>query len=142
MIWLDSAILVRRSIRRGKGPGSGMSETNESSPEGSESSDRRNRTKRSAFQISRTSVAEQANGESQTNITEIEVPWRTIMRIVMAMALIYFFLQLWTQVVIVFIAIIGFLVFRQSLDIAAVLGIGLIIAGIVVIQLFSNTTMH
>ena len=106
MIWLDSAILVRRSIRRGKGPGSGMSETNDSSPEGSESSDRRNTPKRSAFQISRTSVAEQANGEYQTTITEIEVPWRTIMRIVMAMALIYFFLQLWTQVVIVFIAII------------------------------------
>ncbi|MEZ4533378.1 MAG: AI-2E family transporter [Thermomicrobiales bacterium] len=83
-----------------------MSETNDGSPEGSESSDRRKTPKRSAFQISRTSVAEQANGESQTTITEIEVPWRTIMRIVMAMALIYFFLQLWTQVVIVFIAII------------------------------------
>ena len=49
---------------------------------------------------------------------------------------------IWSGVGIVFIAIIGFLVFRQSLDIAAVLGIGLIIAGIVVIQLFSNTTMH
>ena len=49
---------------------------------------------------------------------------------------------IWSGVGIVFIAIIGFLVFRQSLDVAAVLGIGLIIAGIVVIQLFSNTTMH
>ena len=49
---------------------------------------------------------------------------------------------IWSGMGIVFIAIIGFLVFRQSLDVAAVLGIGLIIAGIVVIQLFSNTTMH
>ena len=49
---------------------------------------------------------------------------------------------LWSGIGIVLIAIIGWLVFRQGLDLAAVLGIGLIVAGIVVIQVFSNTAQH
>lgn len=42
-----------------------------------------------------------------TTVTEIEIPWRTIIRVVMALALIYLVLQLWTQVVVVFIAVIA-----------------------------------
>ena len=42
----------------------------------------------------------------------------------------------------VLIAIIGFAVFGQRLDWPALLGLGLIIAGIVVIQLFSKTAGH
>ncbi len=49
---------------------------------------------------------------------------------------------IWSGLGIVLIAIIGWLVFRQTLDAAAVVGIGLILAGIVVIQLFSNTATH
>ncbi|MFP7570573.1 DMT family transporter [Marivita sp. S2033] len=49
---------------------------------------------------------------------------------------------LWSGLGIVFIAIIGAAIFNQKLDIAAILGIGLILAGIVVINLFSNTTPH
>ncbi|MBE0413951.1 SMR family transporter [Yoonia sp.] len=49
---------------------------------------------------------------------------------------------LWSGVGIVLIALIGFTVFGQKLDLAAVLGMGMIIAGIVVIQLFSNTATH
>jgi small multidrug resistance pump len=40
------------------------------------------------------------------------------------------------------ITIIGFVIFGQRLDAAAIAGLTLIIAGIVVIQMFSNTTSH
>lgn len=49
---------------------------------------------------------------------------------------------LWSGLGIVLIALIGFAVFGQVLDLAAILGLGLIIAGIVVIQLFSTTATH
>ena len=49
---------------------------------------------------------------------------------------------IWSGVGIVLIAAIGWIVFRQPLDLPAVLGIGLIAAGIVVIQLFSRTATH
>jgi small multidrug resistance pump len=49
---------------------------------------------------------------------------------------------IWSGLGIVLIAIIGWLVFRQTLDLAAVIGISLILAGIVVIQIFSNTATH
>jgi len=46
---------------------------------------------------------------------------------------------IWSGVGIVLIATIGWLLFRQRLDAAAIFGMGLIIAGVVVIQLFSST---
>jgi len=49
---------------------------------------------------------------------------------------------LWSGLGIVLIALIGFAVFGQVLDLAAVIGLALIIAGIVVIQLFSTTATH
>jgi small multidrug resistance pump len=49
---------------------------------------------------------------------------------------------IWSGSGIVFIAIIGWVVFRQSLDLPAILGMTLILAGIVIIQLFSNTAAH
>jgi small multidrug resistance pump len=49
---------------------------------------------------------------------------------------------LWSGLGIVLIAVFGFIVFDQRLDAAALAGLALIIAGIVVIQLFSNTTSH
>ncbi|PIE12739.1 MAG: QacE family quaternary ammonium compound efflux SMR transporter [Rhodobacterales bacterium] len=49
---------------------------------------------------------------------------------------------LWSGMGIVFIALIGFLVFQQRLDLPAVFGITLIITGIVVIQLFSDSASH
>lgn len=48
----------------------------------------------------------------------------------------------WSGMGIVFIAIIGWLVFSQKLDLPAVLGMALIIAGITIIQLYSSTTTH
>ena len=49
---------------------------------------------------------------------------------------------MWSGLGIVLIALIGYAVFGQKLDLPAVLGIGLILAGIVVINLFSTTTRH
>ena len=49
---------------------------------------------------------------------------------------------LWSGMGIVFIAIIGLLVFGQKLDLAAVMGLAMIVGGIVVIQLFSNAASH
>ena len=49
---------------------------------------------------------------------------------------------IWSGLGIVLIAIIGFFVFGQKLDIAAILGIALILGGILVIQLYSTTAGH
>ena len=49
---------------------------------------------------------------------------------------------LWSGLGIVLITAVGFVWFKQNIDTAAVLGISLIVAGIVVIQLFSKTATH
>ena len=49
---------------------------------------------------------------------------------------------IWSGLGIVFIAIIGYGVFGQKLDMPAVLGMGMILAGILVIHLFSATSTH
>jgi len=49
---------------------------------------------------------------------------------------------IWSGLGIVFIAAIGYFVFGQKLDLPAMIGTGMILAGIVVIQLFSKVTPH
>lgn len=49
---------------------------------------------------------------------------------------------IWSGVGIVLIAGIGWLWMKQPLDAPALLGIGLIVAGVAVIQLFSKSTAH
>ena len=49
---------------------------------------------------------------------------------------------IWSGAGIVFITAIGWVWFRQVLDTPALLGIGLILAGVLVINLFSNTLTH
>ena len=49
---------------------------------------------------------------------------------------------IWSGLGICFIAVIGYVIFGQRLDLPAVIGLGMIIAGIVVIQLFSNNATH
>ncbi len=46
---------------------------------------------------------------------------------------------MWSGLGILFIALIGWIVFGQRLDAAAILGMALILSGIVVIQIFSAT---
>ncbi len=49
---------------------------------------------------------------------------------------------IWAGVGIVLTALIGYFIFRQNLDIPAMVGIALIVAGVVVINIFSNSTGH
>ncbi|MGC1480232.1 MAG: SMR family transporter [Chthoniobacterales bacterium] len=49
---------------------------------------------------------------------------------------------MWSGLGIVLLAVIGFVFFQQKPDLPAVVGIALIIAGILVINLFSSTATH
>ena len=57
----------------------------------------------------------------------------------MPVGLVY---AIWSGLGIVFIAGIGVVVFSQRLDLAAILGIAMILAGILVIHLFSKANLH
>ncbi|MFT3965014.1 MAG: multidrug efflux SMR transporter [Sphingobium sp.] len=49
---------------------------------------------------------------------------------------------IWSGIGIVAISLIGWLLYRQALDAAALIGIGLIVAGTLVINLFSRAAGH
>ena len=49
---------------------------------------------------------------------------------------------IWSGAGIVLVSLIAWLVFKQSLDLPAIVGMGLIVAGVLVIQLFSQTQAH
>lgn len=49
---------------------------------------------------------------------------------------------IWSGVGMVLISLIGFVVYRQTLDAAAIAGIALIVAGVLVINLFSRSMPH
>ncbi len=81
-------------------------------------------------------------------------PWPTAMMVV-CYAIAFYFLSLtlrtlpvgiayavWSGLGIVLISIVGFVVFGQTLDLAAVVGLGLIIAGVLVLNLLSSSTFH
>lgn len=49
---------------------------------------------------------------------------------------------IWSGVGIVLVSIIAFFAYGQSLDLPALIGIGLILAGVLVINLFSQSSAH
>ena len=49
---------------------------------------------------------------------------------------------IWSAVGIVVISLIGLIVYKESLDLPAILGIGFIIVGVVIINLFSKANVH
>jgi small multidrug resistance pump len=49
---------------------------------------------------------------------------------------------IWSGVGIVLVSIIAFIVYKQMLDAPALIGMGLILAGVLVINLFSHSAMH
>jgi len=49
---------------------------------------------------------------------------------------------IWSGVGIVLISLLGWLVYRQTLDAPAMVGMGLIISGVIVINVFSSTVRH
>ncbi len=48
----------------------------------------------------------------------------------------------WSGIGIVLVSLIGWFVYRQPLDTAAIIGISLIIAGVVILNFFSKSTAH
>jgi len=49
---------------------------------------------------------------------------------------------IWSGVGVALVALVGWLVYRQSLDLAAVIGLTLIVAGVIVLNVFSKTVAH
>lgn len=49
---------------------------------------------------------------------------------------------IWSGVGIFLIAAIGWIAFKQALDLPAIIGMALIVSGVVVMQVFSKTTSH
>ncbi len=49
---------------------------------------------------------------------------------------------IWSGIGIVLIALAGYVLFRQTLDLPAIIGMALIIAGVAIINLFSNTVSN
>jgi len=57
----------------------------------------------------------------------------------MSVAIVY---AIWSGTGIVLIALVGWIFMRQNLDFPAIAGISLIVAGVLVIHLFSNSVRH
>ncbi len=89
---------------------------------------------------------------SALNATDGLTRWQPIVLVVLGYGLAFFFLSLvlqsiplgvtyavWSGLGIILIAIVGAVVFEQIPDWPAVIGMTLIIAGVMVIHLFSNT---
>lgn len=49
---------------------------------------------------------------------------------------------IWSGLGIVLVAAVGYFAFNQKLDLAAVIGLGLIVAGVLVVNLLSNSATH
>ncbi len=57
----------------------------------------------------------------------------------MSVGIVY---AIWSGVGIVLVSLLGFLVYGQKIDLPAAVGMGLIVTGVVVIQLFSQTVVE
>jgi small multidrug resistance pump len=49
---------------------------------------------------------------------------------------------LWSGIGIILIALMGWLIYKQTLDIAGIIGIGFILVGVVILNLFSKSIPH
>lgn len=58
---------------------------------------------------------------------------------IMPVGIVY---AIWSGLGIVFIALIGLVLFGQKLDLPAIIGLSMVIGGILVINLFSQSTTH
>jgi small multidrug resistance pump len=99
-----------------------------------------------AFEVAATSALKETAGFTR--------PWPTLLTVV-GYGFAFYFLSLtlrtmpvgvvyalWSGAGIVLISIIGWLWFRQPLDAPAIIGIVLILAGVLVVNLFSKTVPH
>jgi small multidrug resistance pump len=92
---------------------------------------------------------------SALKLSEGFTRWQPSLVVVIGYGVAFYFLALvlrsipvgvayavWSGAGVVLITLIGWLAFRQSLDVPALVGIALIVAGVVVIQLFSRSAAH
>lgn len=92
---------------------------------------------------------------SALKATEGFTRWQPSALVVAGYGLAFFFLSLtlrsipvgiayaiWAGAGVVLVSIAGWLLYQQVLDGAAILGIGLIVAGVMVINLFSKVVVH
>jgi small multidrug resistance pump len=92
---------------------------------------------------------------SALKATEGFTRWQPTALVVAGYGLAFFFLSLtlrsipvgiayaiWAGAGVVLVSIAGWLLYQQALDAAAILGIGLILAGVLVINLFSKVVVH
>lgn len=49
---------------------------------------------------------------------------------------------IWSGAGIMLISLIGYLVYKQSLDLPAIIGVSFIVVGVIIINLFSKATVH
>ncbi len=49
---------------------------------------------------------------------------------------------IWSGLGICIVTVVGYVIYKQALDIAAIIGIGFIVLGVITIQLFSNSSAH
>ncbi len=49
---------------------------------------------------------------------------------------------IWSGLGIVLVSMVAWVIYQQKLDLPAIIGMSLIVAGVVVVQLFSQTTAH
>lgn len=49
---------------------------------------------------------------------------------------------IWSGLGIVLISLVGLVVFKQTLDAPAIIGLGLIVAGVIVVNVFSSSVRH
>ncbi len=99
-----------------------------------------------AFEVLATTALKQSHGFTRL--------WPSLVTVA-GYALAFYFLSLplkvlpvgvvyavWSGVGILFITAIGWFWFRQTLDMAAIVGIALILAGVLIVNLFSKTVAH
>ena len=92
---------------------------------------------------------------SALKATEGFTRWVPSLLVVVGYASAFYFLSLtlrsipiglayavWSGVGIVLVSLVGWLLYQQSLDAAALIGIGLIVAGVLVLNLFSKAVAH
>lgn len=100
-------------------------------------------------------IAFEIIGTSSIQASQQFTKWKPSLVVVGCFAFSFYFLSqalksiplsiayaIWSAMGIVFISLIGVFYFKQKLDLAAIIGISLIIAGVVVIQLFSSAASH
>ncbi|NEN74777.1 multidrug efflux SMR transporter [Pelistega sp. NLN82] len=98
------------------------------------------------FEIIATSALQASNGFTKLGASVITVMSYIICFYMLSLALRQIPLgiayAIWSGAGIVLLAIIGYFLYKQTLDIPAIIGLGFILAGVIIINVFSKTVSH